>query len=332
MIVNEKDERVVMRHGVSRFVRATVPTDARAMRLRQCSILWSGSRRTRSAAKGDAARTAAARRGRTGRRWLASPSISRVESRWSCRLLVADRADACMPPLVAMPITQAPDPAPHELANGAPGEIVINIHDHAHHHGPSSARSRRFAIMAWCIPPQMSHAPHEPSWPFGVDSRAENFRVPSKDALIPRDDAQASRGFLSRQRTVGDEEIAQQNDVVVFAQNPVKRFDAPLVGNQMEAAAPLEQADVEPVILHVTPPGVKIRRLRLGPGQDHQPPRTAIALLETGRDGAEPIAANLPVLHAATLAAQRPRGDFEDAARVRLAVGAGAVAEHARAG
>src|SRR5204862_2264239 len=68
------------------------------------------------------------------------------------------------------------------------------------------------------------------------------------------------------------------------------------------------------------------------PGQDHQPPRTAIALLETGRDGAEPIAANLPVLHAATLAAQRPRGDFEDAARVRLAVGAGAVAEHARAG
>src|SRR5262245_2918213 len=33
---------------------------------------------------------------------------------------VADRADGCMPPLVAMPITQSPDPAPHELANGAP--------------------------------------------------------------------------------------------------------------------------------------------------------------------------------------------------------------------
>jgi hypothetical protein len=36
-----------------------------------------------------------------------------------------------MPPLVAMPITQAPDPAPHELANHAPAKIVVNIHDRA---------------------------------------------------------------------------------------------------------------------------------------------------------------------------------------------------------
>jgi len=122
---------------------------------------------------------------------------------------VADRADACMPPLVAMPITQAPDPAPHELANRAPAEIVINIHDRANHDGRSSARSPRFAIIAWCIPPQMSHAPHEPSWPFGVDSRAENFGVAAKHTLIARDDAAASRGFLPRQRAVGDEEIAQ---------------------------------------------------------------------------------------------------------------------------
>src|SRR6476620_9744186 len=81
---------------------------------------------------------------------------------------VADRADACMPPLVAMPITQAPDPAPQELANHAPAQIVVKIHDHANRHGRSSARSPRFAIIAWCIPPQVSYAPHEPSWPFGV--------------------------------------------------------------------------------------------------------------------------------------------------------------------
>ena len=41
---------------------------------------------------------------------------------------IADRADGCMPPLVAMPITQPPDPAPHELANGAPASIVANPH------------------------------------------------------------------------------------------------------------------------------------------------------------------------------------------------------------
>jgi hypothetical protein len=52
---------------------------------------------------------------------------------------VADRADACMPPLVAMPITQAPNPAPHELANRAPAWIVINIHDRACRHGRLSS-------------------------------------------------------------------------------------------------------------------------------------------------------------------------------------------------
>ena len=52
---------------------------------------------------------------------------------------VADRADACMPPLVAMPITQAPNPAPHELANCAPAWIVINIHDRVRHYRSSSS-------------------------------------------------------------------------------------------------------------------------------------------------------------------------------------------------
>jgi hypothetical protein len=51
---------------------------------------------------------------------------------------VADRADACMPPLVAMPITQAPDPAPHELANRAPAWIVVNIHDRVRRNRSSS--------------------------------------------------------------------------------------------------------------------------------------------------------------------------------------------------
>src|SRR5215510_7535061 len=51
---------------------------------------------------------------------------------------VADRADACMPPLVAMPITQTPDPAPHELANRAPVRSVVNIHDRVCDNGTSS--------------------------------------------------------------------------------------------------------------------------------------------------------------------------------------------------
>ena len=54
-------------------------------------------------------------------------------------LLSPNRADACMPPLVAMPIMQAPNPAPHELANRAPAWIVINIHDRACRHGRLSS-------------------------------------------------------------------------------------------------------------------------------------------------------------------------------------------------
>jgi len=54
-------------------------------------------------------------------------------------LLSPNRADACMPPLVAMPIMQAPNPAPHELANCAPAWIVINIHDRVRHYRSSSS-------------------------------------------------------------------------------------------------------------------------------------------------------------------------------------------------
>jgi hypothetical protein len=49
-------------------------------------------------------------------------------------LLSPYRADGCMPPLVAMPITQPPDPAPHEVANHLPGSIVVNIHDRVRRH------------------------------------------------------------------------------------------------------------------------------------------------------------------------------------------------------
>jgi hypothetical protein len=52
---------------------------------------------------------------------------------------IADRADGCMPPLVAMPITQPPDPAPHELANGAPAWIVGNPHECVRRHSGSSS-------------------------------------------------------------------------------------------------------------------------------------------------------------------------------------------------
>src|SRR4030095_17071228 len=51
--------------------------------------------------------------------------------------VAAGPTPAC-PPLVAMPITQAPDPAPHELANRAPAWIVVNIHDRVRHHRSSS--------------------------------------------------------------------------------------------------------------------------------------------------------------------------------------------------
>ena len=114
-------------------------------------------------------------------------------------LLSPYRADACMPPLVAMPITQAPDPAPHELANRAPAWIVVNIHDHVRQHRSSSWGSPCIAIVCWCIAPQVSHSAHEASWPFGVDSRAKNFRVAAEDPLISRDDPQASRAFFLRQ-------------------------------------------------------------------------------------------------------------------------------------
>src|SRR4029079_17170596 len=188
------------------------------------------------------------------------------------------------------------------------------------------------AIIRWGIAPQGSHSAHEPSGPFGVDSRAENFRMSAKHALISRDDPQAPRRFFSRQRAISDQKFAQKNDVVVFAQNAVERFDPPLVGDEMIAAPPLEQAAVEPVILHVAPPRVKMRRLRLRPRRDHHPPGTTIALLEAWRDCPKTFTANAPSLDAAPLAAQGSGGDLEDSARVRVVIGASAVAEHSRAG
>src|SRR5262245_57852194 len=86
------------------------------------------------------------------------------------------------------------------------------------------------------------------------------------------------------------------------------------------------------MVFHEAAPCVKVRRLRLRPGDEHHAPRTAVAFLETGRNGAKPLAANTPALHAAALAAQRPGGDFEDAACVRVAIGASAVAQDALPG
>jgi hypothetical protein len=103
-----------MRHGASRFVCADARPHALASHPRRWSIPLSHDHTMRIAARDGAARTAGGCRGRRGRRWRVAPSISRVEKRWSCRrsLLSPYRADACMPPLVAMPITQSPDPAP----------------------------------------------------------------------------------------------------------------------------------------------------------------------------------------------------------------------------
>src|SRR5262245_13993924 len=86
------------------------------------------------------------------------------------------------------------------------------------------------------------------------------------------------------------------------------------------------------MVFHVPSPCVKVRRLRLRPGHEHHASRPAIALLETWRDSLESVTTNVPALHAAALATERAGGNLEDAARVCVVVGAGAVAENARAG
>src|SRR5262249_746034 len=120
--------------------------------------------------------------------------------------------------------------------------------------------------------------------------------------------------------------------VVILPEDPVERFDPPLVRDQVIAAAPFEQADVEPVVLHVPAPGVKVRRLWLRPGRKHHSPGATVTLLETWRDAAKPFTADAPSLDAGALASQRPGGNLEDSARVRVVIGAGAIAKDPRAG
>ena len=145
--------------------------------------------------------------------------------------------------------------------------------------------------------------------------------MPPEKPLIPRDDAQALRRFIPRQRRVGDEYFSKQHQVVVLAEHAVKRFDSTLVRDQMVATAPFEQPDMKPVVLHIPTPGVKVRRLWLRPGRDHHPSRSAIAFFETGRDRTKTILVEAPVPHAIAIGAQRARCDLEHSPHLRLAIG-----------
>ena len=63
---------------------------------------------------------------------------------------VSDRADACIAPLVAMPITQSTDPAQRTLASHAPGIDRGNTHNRADRDRNSSGSSPRFGTVG-CV-------------------------------------------------------------------------------------------------------------------------------------------------------------------------------------
>jgi len=128
-----------MRHGGSRFVCVRARLLALVSHPRQLSIRSSRDRMMRSEATNDAARNAAAYRGRRGRRWRVAPSISRVEARWSCRRSCrrTGPTPACHP-WSPCRSRRRRTRRPHELANRAPVWIVINIHDRVCRHRNSS--------------------------------------------------------------------------------------------------------------------------------------------------------------------------------------------------
>src|SRR5262245_36443186 len=109
-------------------------------------------------------------------------------------------------------------------------------------------------------PPQLLDAAHESPRLLAVGANADDVGLLAERALISRDDPQAVGAIPWCERAVVEEHFPQQDEVVVFAEQTVERFEPALNGNQMIAAVGLEQAHVEPMVLDVTAPGVKMPR------------------------------------------------------------------------
>src|SRR5206468_4080383 len=128
----------------------------------------------------------------------------------------------------------------------------------------------------------MFDAPDEAARFLTVDPRAERLRLLPQDPLIARDGSQAGNNGGRRHESVADQHFVEQHQVVVLAENAVERFEPALIGEQPLAAAALEQADVEPMVLHVSTPRVIPGAGRTAPGSKHRFSRPSEAGLETG--------------------------------------------------
>src|SRR5262249_6387442 len=131
----------------------------------------------------------------------------------------------------------------------------------------------------------------------------------------------AVRRVVARDVAVGRENLLQQHDVVILAEDAVERLEPPLVPQQLVAAAAFEQADVEPVILDIPAPGVEVRRLRLRPGDDHGLTGAVVALLEPWCDRGKSLGAEFPCFDVAAFRSKRARGDRQYAACAGFAIG-----------
>src|SRR5262245_1179243 len=127
----------------------------------------------------------------------------------------------------------------------------------------------------------MFDAPDEAARLLTVDPRAECLRLLPQHPLIARNGSQARNNGGWRHQSVADQHVLEQHQVVVLAENAVERLEPALIGEQPVAAAALEQADVEPMVLHMPPPGVIVRAGRTVPGGEHRFPRPPEAGLET---------------------------------------------------
>src|ERR1041385_3953581 len=154
------------------------------------------------------------------------------------------------------------------------------------------------------------HTAYEPPRALDEDTDAEHLCMPPQHALIPCNDPKTACNLVARQGSVLHEHVAQQDDVVIFAEDAVERLDPALVREQMVSAASFEQPHVEPMVLDTPTPGMEPRRPWFGPRVKHHAAGALVAFLEAWSNRLEAANVDPPVLDAFAFVAQRAGGDL----------------------
>lgn len=164
-----------------------------------------------------------------------------------------------------------------------------------------------------------------------MHGRAEPAGAAAQLTLMAPDQAEQVRRVSWAERGVRRQDVAKDGAVVTFTKAAVERFELALVECEAVAAPFLQQADLQPLILHTLAPRVVSLASRTGHRLGHRAPNGTRSPLQSGSHGVEARLAQRPVLHAVTLCTQQRGGSVAHILQGRLVVGERCAAQERRA-